>query len=328
MFFFKKKKDDNLKLSISRVNLYYYNDKIYYGHRSFLGHTYRSDVINVDNVNILFDYFYNCLINNVSAGKNAGASEEALWIKASENQDVFDNIVINKASQSYMDKTYERDGVKFYLPFHIGMFDCDSVSEYHIVMIDNEFELRQTDYHMIKNGLGIKDVIDKHKEITSPDVILKMENTILTALRLIEIKKDLKKLKKEECKKYRKLYELLGLGKSVVNKTVDMIEDDILEPLDQKDIVCYIDWKLEFDDVLYNINRLLSKRKLKKISVESKKLYGEEAFYDCQKCFHNDEYLLSRIDIGSDGFYICLIRICDKEDVMKELEAIGCQYND
>lgn len=326
MFFLKKKKEDNAKLPISRVNQYYYNEKIYYSHKGFLGHTYKSDVINQENIEILFSYFYNCLINGVSAGTRAGSKEAALWVQASQGHYGFDNIVINKASQSYMDKVYERDNVKFYLPYHIGMFDDDSVTEYHLVMIDNEFELRQTDYYMINNGLQIKDVIDKHKEVTSQEVIVKIENTILTALKLIEVKQELQKRRKEECKKYRKLYELLGLGKSVVSKTIDMIEEDILEPLDEKNIVCYIDWKMGFDDVLYNINRILSKRKLTKLSIDNKELYGEEAYRYCQSNYHNEDYILSMIDVDSDGFYICLIKKSDREDVIKELETEGYKY--
>ena len=164
----------------------YYSERMYYSKRQLLGAEYEGNVITLSDFEILSNGYYSS-INGVSAGIKANRAE---WLKAADGKNVFDNF-INCVDQ-YRDTFYtDREKLTYYIPASLGMFDGDYYENedgcYNIILIDDKVELRKSTY---EKGWRVKEMLDNSTEVTNPEIIQKMENTFLAALRVFELRKE------------------------------------------------------------------------------------------------------------------------------------------
>ncbi|MDR2729083.1 MAG: hypothetical protein LBB56_08105, partial [Chitinispirillales bacterium] len=254
---------------------------MYYSKKQLLGAEYTGKVIVLNALNTIMNSSMSAtMTNGVSAGMVAGRDE---WLKAADGIDVFDNIIVcnNKWSDTYY--TDKNKNLTYYIPAYIAMFDGDyngNAVQYNIVLVVDKIELRKTTYGK-DSSVELK--IDNSKKIWRGKTIRKMENTLLTALKVLELRGE----------------------KSAETENTD----DIIISLSDKDYLAYIDWKLDYDDVCYNFNTLLKKRNIPLMEFEKDNLSlsGEDAVKYCIRQFHNEDFSFVLIDVGTDGFYVGLI---------------------
>ena len=222
------------------------------------------------------------------------------------------------------------EGIKAYHPTQLNFYDMDSISTYHIVLIGKDCELRQTNYVHSEKGEYAWDLsdpkqIDNHFPVTDPEVIKRIEFSFHCFLlgeqkyieRITELKEKIKTIRKPLC-------QVFGIKKEPYHaKTIDQI----MTFLENKYLVRYIDWKLDYEDVLSDFNKLLIGKKLPELQKSIKlDLLGEEAARDIIKDFSHNEYIPVLIDTQSDGFYISLLDQKAKENLQPLLKEIGFSY--
>lgn len=77
---------------------------------------------------------------------------------------------------------------------------------------------------------------------------------------------------------------------------------EVLEALCEQEYLAYIDWKMEYADVLWNANQLFGKLEQAELDLPDKEdLLGEQAVEDVLSQVKSDEYCGISIDDGSDG---------------------------
>lgn len=77
---------------------------------------------------------------------------------------------------------------------------------------------------------------------------------------------------------------------------------EVLDALCEQEYLAYIDWKMEYADVLWNANQLLGKLEQAELDLPDKEdLLGERAVEDVLSQVKSHEYCGISIDDGSDG---------------------------
>jgi len=222
---------------------------------------------------------------------------------------------------------YSPDDPIAYSPIHISFYDLNSSSNYHILMIGGEFYLRQSNYgdkcEIMQDQVDCITVID-------PDIIERIEYSFACFLfRTLLQKEDkiamlnlLKKIRKPLCDIFR-----IKAFPSYIKET-----NEVMEYLCKKGYFEYIDWKLDYNDIIYNFNLLLKKKGMPEIpenlspdgNVE--KLVGEDAARDIIKKNQFSEYIPVMIDAQTDGLYIALFDEVTKKTLQPILNDMGFYY--
>lgn len=94
--------------------------------------------------------------------------------------DSFEYIYGGDYNQADIYKIYVEE--MYYQPPALLLYDGNSISNYYIVVIDEQCELRQTNY----TNLLLHKQIDNSDEVIDPATITKIENTIIQLLGMLE----------------------------------------------------------------------------------------------------------------------------------------------
>ncbi|MED4532562.1 hypothetical protein ABET51_09165 [Metabacillus fastidiosus] len=88
--------------------------------------------------------------------------------------------------------------------------------------------------------------------------------------------------------------------------------------------VAYIDWKLDFEDVVYNLNLLLHKLGYEQLELhDNDDLLGEEAIEYIAKYINNDNWECISIDVDTDGLYIGIVNLEHIQELEKSVQQLG-----
>jgi hypothetical protein len=304
--------------------------------KGLLGSEYKGSVITSERIGTLLAGYDSRMINGASAGKGIhfiGFTAPDEWERASDGREVFDTVHIygkSKFGNTY--HTNERTNQTYYIPDSFYMADYEhtevnchggtiSKQRYFVILVGDQIELRMTEKY------------PGSVEVTDQEVIRRMENTVLAALKVLELRAEENRRQKEERKqmsaKLKPLCALLGVKsiRTVVERFLKDDSGDALSPLCRLDYAAYIDWKLEYEDVCYNFNRILKKRKLDLVdfdqSESNRELLGEDAARECVRQYENEDLCFVLIDTGTDGFYVGLVQKVDVVKLENELETFG-----
>ena len=279
--------------------------RVYYSKYQLAGKPYKSELINKENIEYLNPYKPGLL-------KNAHFS----YFWGLKNKDInplcFEYVDTNFVRQDEVCTPFTLGRVKAYHPTRITFYDDETFIGYHIVLIGDECELRQTNY-----DCATERQIDNHILVTSPDVIKRIELSFEAFYsrerKLIEEKAALQ----EKMKKIRKpLCVLFGI-KSIPYHIKE--PQEMMMYLERKGHFKYIDWKLEYEDVESCFEELLRARNLPVISENPKSdLFGQEAVAEIAKNIRCEPFQLIMLDAQTDGFYIALL----EEETIVELKRI------
>jgi hypothetical protein len=304
--------------------------------KELLGSEYKGDVITPERVQTLLNGYDSRMINGASAGKGIhfeGFTAPDEWEISAKGTDVFDTVhIYGKSKFGNTFHTNERTNQTYYIPDAFYMTDYEHFEincyggtlckqRYFVVLVGDQIELR-----MIDNNAPSVDVTDKA-------IIRKMENTVLAALKVLELRVAENRRRKEEQKqlsaKMKPLCNLLGAKNhlTAVKRFLKESGDDVLSPLCDLNYVAYIDWKLEYEDVCFNFNSVLKKHKIDLADFDKSEsnceLLGEDAAWACVGQYENEDLCFVLIDTGTDGFYVGLVQKCDTEKLESELQIFG-----
>ena len=320
---------------------------MFYSKKGLLGTEYIGKFITMENINTLITRgAYENL--NIAGAKDGGIRKYYdEWLRLADGKDVF--IYQGASVGKWTDIFYEnrKENVTYYIAQTLGMKDENPVDgeSFSIVFIDGKIELRRS---LPYTTYVAKDRIDFSTEVTDPQIIQKMENTMETALKFLDrlaelraqealLKKEEGKLKEEELKKLvskvEKIYAVFGVEKTkpLLNKYYkeNQMDGDILAPLCEKDWAAYIDWKWEFEDTAHDINRLLKKKGLPPIETDPNiaaafnNVEAEIIAKHIISQFANEDFCFVMVDTGTDGFYLGLIREDDFTALHEGLADFG-----
>ncbi|MGG3800177.1 DUF6630 family protein [Metabacillus fastidiosus] len=88
--------------------------------------------------------------------------------------------------------------------------------------------------------------------------------------------------------------------------------------------VAYIDWKLDFGDVVYNLNLLLNKLGYEQLELyDNNDLLGEEAIEYIAKYINNENWECISIDVDTDGLYIGIVNLGHIQEFENAVEQLG-----
>jgi hypothetical protein len=204
----------------------------------------------------------------------------------------------------------------YIIPPQICFYDKSSNYTYHIVLIEDKCEIRRTKYSQ-------RDYKDKHCAVTNKKIIKRIEMTF--QFWVLSDKTEKKERKETKEKFIKPIGELFGI-KSFPN-TIETAEE-VLEYVCKKGYMSYIDWKLEYKDVLHNFNNLMEKNgpgnKLALTGENS--LCGEDAVREIFRNFSCEGYKLVMIDINADGFYIAVLNKETSDALEPVLNKAGFKY--
>ncbi|MGG3889018.1 DUF6630 family protein [Metabacillus fastidiosus] len=99
----------------------------------------------------------------------------------------------------------------------------------------------------------------------------------------------------------------MDLYSKIITEKIFSIKEaeEAFEYLDDNHYVAYIDWKLDFEDVVYNLNLLLHKLGYEQLELrDNDDLLGEEAIEYIAKYINNENWECISIDVDTDGLYI------------------------
>ncbi|MED4401578.1 DUF6630 family protein [Metabacillus fastidiosus] len=100
--------------------------------------------------------------------------------------------------------------------------------------------------------------------------------------------------------------------------------EEAFDYLNDNYYVAYIDWKLDFEDVVYNLNLLLHKLGYEQLELrDNDDLLGEEAIEYIAKYINNENWECISIDVDTDGLYIGIVNLRHIEELEKAVEQLG-----
>ncbi|TLG75359.1 hypothetical protein [Culicoidibacter larvae] len=141
----------------------YTPQQIIYSQKQLLGSPYSSVVITEPLINALLERLAGQIIK-----------------LESDTDECFEYIYGGNHNQTDVYKIYGEE--MYYQPLALLLYDGNSISNYYIVIIDEQSELRQTNY----TNLLLHKQIDNSNAITDTATITKMENTIKQLLSILK----------------------------------------------------------------------------------------------------------------------------------------------
>ena len=193
-----------------------------------------------------------------------------------------------------------------FMPTQFRFYDTNAALTYYVVFIDGACELRQANY-VPAQGSRLTKNIDNHTPVKNESIIKRMEFSFQCLFLKEKARNERMLFQQEKIKNLRKpLCEVFGIKNIPYHvKTVDAMMDF----LERRGHICYIDWKLDYEDVLFNFNRLLKVKNLSEINKDAglMDLVGEDAVQAVIKNISWDACSPVMMDAQSDGFYIALL---------------------
>lgn len=309
------------------------SQRYYYPQKELLGDEHKTDIISFESISEICEEF---------------ARLQSLWYKLSgvERDEIenkshkgFEFVKIKIEDIEYSDRGNNVDYC--YLPTVVEMYDEGSPLTYFISIIKGRCEIRSTRFAItslegkkLTNHVTWYESIGQYEKVEDPSTIQKIELTIIEyKSQLRDMYKDcLKRIKERELRKKELILKnenlvkgvtkdleemlfLIGVSKnsykvicSEATKSSNFLEA-VIEILSRKNYIVYLDWKMEPQDVLWNINNLLKKQRLSQIELElDRSRLGLDSYEILEYIQKNlDGMRLFGIDSGTDGYFIGII---------------------
>ncbi|MED4452853.1 hypothetical protein [Metabacillus fastidiosus] len=118
----------------------------------------------------------------------------------------------------------------------------------------------------------------------------------------------------------------MDLYSKIIKEKIFFIKEveEAFDYLDDNHYVAYIDWKLDFEDVVYNLNLLLHKLSYEHLELrDNDDLLGEEAIKYIAKYINNENWECISIDVDTDGLYIGIVNLGHIEELEKAVQQLG-----
>lgn len=340
------------------------SQRYYYPQKQLLGEECKTNIINAQEIiklcekaDIARNLRHKCFAYNTN-----DKVEQIIPLKNYSNGlNIFNVANAIKEDIEYSSKS---EGVEYcYLPTKIDFWDEDGSVTYFVAVVENKCEIRSNSQILVsldqvKNGTNFctwYQSIGKYPEVKEEKIIKKIENTILAyngrlnAMiveynRIIEEKEKVKQeiISKNQIlfatieKKLEHALSLIGVSKRTYQNIYHealkskYLIDTILESLSDKNSLAYLDWKLNVEDVLFNLNNVAKKQNLKIISedtidINCELCCDEAVNYIQQKV---DIYSYFLIDIGSDGCFAGIVSTDKLELFVSMIDEIFSQLED